>query len=204
VTTSGKLVALEGVDCAGKSTVLAALPHLLSDCKTGITTCAEFDSPIGAFVRRTLASGGSPFLKTFLFAADRALVYEATCLPSLAEGKLVIWDRYVDSAVTYRSAEEARGRLGVKVAFVREINRLFPVPDLVVLIDIEASESVRRGRVRGGIAPYDEGTLGRVRAEYLKLAARPNYVVVDGHLPGPDVAGRVAAAIRTRLKEFFE
>jgi dTMP kinase len=199
----GKLVALEGIDRAGKSSIIERLPSLLSDCKVSLVICGELQSPIAPIIRDLLYKGASPFLKTFLFAADRAWTYESKCLPALRHGGLVIWDRYVDSAMVYRSVELSLFGSDFDSSFVNDINRLFVPPDLTIYIDITAETSMKRVESVGVKGPYNPEFLEKVRAEYLRIAPLRGYVVINGEQSLDVVVSEVAQVIRRQFRELF-
>ena len=206
ITKRGRLVAFEGIDRAGKSCVVAALPGLIRDCRAHVVLCSELKSPIARALRGILCKGGSPFLKTFFFAADRAWEYEAECLPALARGDLVLWDRYVDSAIVYRKVELSRGDSGdliVDMDFVKVINSCFTPADLTVYIDISVETSIKRVRKTGAQEPYNREFLESARNEYIRLAAGERYSMVDGEGPLESVVTGTARIIRARFREMF-
>lgn len=202
---SGKLVVFEGIDCAGKSSVITELPELLirAGCKAPIVICGEQKSPISPLLRGEVLKTTSAFLKTYLFAADRAWAYEKICLPALQRGKLVLWDRYVDSAIVYRAVEFSFGESEIDLDFVKLINRPFMQPDLTFYIDISVETSMARAAQEGITEPYDPDFLGQVHLGYLALAPKRGYIIIDGERPLRGVAEEVACEIRERLKELF-
>jgi len=199
----GRLVTVEGIDRAGKSSALKGLPDLLRDCRVPMVICGELCSPLAPVIRNMLQIGSSAFLKTFLFASDRAWTYEAECLPALRRGKLVLWDRYVDSAIVYRATELSKSISLIDLDFVREINRPFLKPNLVIYIDISVDVSIQRARAARSREPYDKEFLEMVRAKYQKLASQDEYCMINGEQSTDDVRLAVAKAIRTRLKDLF-
>lgn len=199
----GKLVAFEGNDCAGKSSVIECLEVVLQDCKVPVTICGEFCSPIASMLRELLHSGGSPFLKTFLFACDRAWSYERIGLPALQRGELVLWDRYVDSAIVYRAAEFQVVPSRIDLEFVKSINQPFREADLTIFIDISTEAASQRARLAGKEEPYSSEFLEKVRVEYLKLAAEKQYRTVNGEQSLDLVVDEVGKAIRQHLKALF-
>ena len=119
----GCFVTLEGVDGCGKSTQAAALTQRLEQ--------------FGYAVRRTREPGGCPIAEeirnivlakedggmcaeteALLFAAARAQHLKDVILPGVAEGKIVLCDRFVDSSLVYQG-----GARGLGVDWVKEINR---------------------------------------------------------------------------------
>lgn len=199
----GRLVTFEGIDRAGKTSVIRVLPDLLADCRVPITTCGERRSPLARFLSAQAVASTSAFLKTYLFAADRAWTYEKACLPALRRGGLVLWDRYVDSALVYRAVEFSLCESEIDMDFVELINSRFMPPDLTFYIDITASTSVARAESAGSQEAYDAHFMRLVRAQYLALAETRDYVVVDGERPLDEVAACVAGVIRQRLGGMF-
>lgn len=200
----GRLVAFEAIGCAGKSSVIGRLAVALQDCKVALTVCGELRSPLASVLCELLRSGGSPFLKTFLFACDRAWSYEKVGLPALQRGDLVLWDRYVDSALAYRAAEFQFVPCRLDIGFVRFINQPFREADLTGFIDIGTDVALQRARLAGKEEAYDRAFPDRVRVEYLKLATAKKYCRVDGEQPLELVVGDADRAIRQYLRELFE
>jgi dTMP kinase len=197
----GKLVAFEGIDRAGKSSVIMCMTGLLHGCNVPIVICGELRSPIAPSLREMLRRGSSAFLKTYFFATDRAWAYETECLPALKRGELVLWDRYVDSAIIYRTVELLRSASVIDLDFVKEINRPFPRPDLTIYIDISVETSLKRARVAGVGEPYSREFLEEVRNQYLRLASSKEYFIINGEKPLDTVAAEVSHVIRQHLKE---
>lgn len=199
----GKLVTFEGIDRAGKSSVVTQLTGVLHDCKVPIITCGELQSPIAPALREMLRKGSSPFLKTYLFACDRAWTYEAECLPALRRGDLVLWDRYADSAIVYRTVELSRAPSEIDLEFVKEINRPFMRPHLTIYIDVSEDTSMERARLAGVSGPYAREFLEQARAQYLNLASIKQYSVISGERPLNTVVADTAQTIREQFKELF-
>ena len=165
--------------------------------------CGELCSPFAPIIRDMLQKGSSAFLKTYVFASDRAWTYEAKCLPALKRGKLVLWDRYVDSAIVYRATELSQSVSLIDLDFVREINKPFSKPDLVVYIDISVDVSIQRAKKTGSKEQYDREFLEGVRTEYQKLAFQNKYCIINGEQPINVVRLAVANTIGSRLKDLF-
>lgn len=199
----GKLITFEGLDRAGKSSTVQGLLTTLKDCKAPIIACGELYSPIGSILRDLLWKGTSPFIKTFMFAADRAWTYENICLPTMQKGGIVLWDRYVDTAIVYRTVDLSRAPSEVDLEFVQEINKPFMRPDLIFYIDISEEVSETRARLIGQPEPYDKQFLREVGIEYKRLAASRGYTFVNGERPLVEVVNEIAEIIRSQFKEFF-
>lgn len=194
---SGMLVALEGIDGAGKSETRALIAQRLRERGLQVVECGELQSPWADSIRSGLAGHYTPFVKTFLFAADRAWTYEQICVPALAAGSVVLWDRYVDSALVYRSVELSREPALLELDFVRTINGPFRRPDLTILLDLPVSKAEARVQAAGRAEPYTRTFLEKVRTEYLRIANEKTsrYVVIDADASREEVSSRCERAI---------
>lgn len=200
----GCLIALEGIDRAGKSSVARRVPALLGGCRRPVVSCAERQSPIGEYLEPGALRDLTPFLKAYLFAADRAFIFERRCLPALKGGSLVVWDRYVASALAYRAVDLVHGHELFDMKFVQSINQPFPEPDLTVLIDVSPECSEERATHEGRVEPYPGDYLRRVRQAYAELLRRLPSVAVNGEQDPDEVARQVAKSIKGRFPEFFD
>lgn len=202
---AGRLVAFEGIDCAGKSTVIAEITKIYTASNVLLEICREYDSPLAPLIRGEALKKLTPFQKTFFFAADRAWTYENRCLPALRRGALVLWDRYKDSAHAYRAVDlSIRSSELFNLEFVKAINKPFQVADRTFLIDIDVETSRARSLANGSSEPYNVEFLERVRAEYHSLASAGDYAIVDGARPVTTVAAEVAAKIRSEFPQLFK
>jgi dTMP kinase len=178
-------VTLEGIDAAGKSTLRNQfVAHGSTHFTRPIVTAGEFDSPIGQILRTSL-QGLSAFEKVYLFAADRVWTLTNLQRSQLDPATVLVWDRYVDSAVCYRQAEVEIGEApGEVIDLVRRINSPLLVPDLTLLIDVPPEVASHRIKEKDGTAPNAAvvAKLEIVRQCYLKLAAeaQDRIAVVDG------------------------
>ena len=96
------LITLEGIDGSGKSTLHASLRDLLRDLDP-VFTREPGATWVGDSVRRAIAEQIDPVTEATLFVADHAAHLATVVRPALAEGKLVISDRYSDSRYAYQS-----------------------------------------------------------------------------------------------------
>lgn len=195
MTYQGKLVALEGIDNAGKTTVLRAVSDRFAQSDRRVVACGELQSPIREAILDLLRTGASAAQKTFLFAADRAWTYEHLLLPALERSEHVLWDRYVDSARAYRAAELKERTDFIDLEFVEKINSAFRPADMTILLDIDADLSIERSDPDRRAQAYDRAYLASVADEYRRLAQTTNYVIVDASRQFDIVANEVARII---------
>jgi len=184
-------ITFEGIDGVGKSTQLDLLERYLSGRgHTVVRTLEPGGTDLGQEIRHLLLhrkGDVAPRSEALLYAADRAHHVATLIRPALAEGKVVLSDRYFDSSVAYQGAARE-----LDVAEVRDIS-LWAVgnliPDLTVLLDLPANEAMLR-RSTTGIEPdrlerEQVEVFERARDEYLKMSTEDMFLVVDAALsPG--------------------
>jgi dTMP kinase len=112
----------------------------------------------------------------------------------LEAGAVVICDRYLASSVAYGEA------FGLDAAWLVDIQRHLPQPDLTVLLDIAPETAVARKQQGRDRYERDTELLTRVRASYRRQAATTaNWERIDGEQPKDAVAAAVSAAVQSRL-----
>ncbi|TSD09999.1 dTMP kinase [Haloglomus irregulare] len=189
------LITLEGIDGAGKSTVHEALRD--HDALDGaVFTHEPTDSWYGEAVRRSLGDGDAdPLAELFLYTADHADHLANVVRPALAEGRVVVSDRYVDSRYAYQGAA-LDGELDRPLEYVRGIHEAFTrSPDATLYLDVDP----RSGAERAGASDKFEtaGHLAAVQANYERLieAEPERFVRIDATRPPEDVVAAAEGAI---------
>ena len=205
----GRLITVEGVEGAGKSTQVEGLRAWLVRRGVSVVATSEPDgTPLGANLRRVLGEVDrvAPLTEALLFAASRAEHVHRVIRPALAAGEVVLCDRYVDSTVAY----QGYGR-GLPLELVAQLNHLATdgvVPDLTLVLDLDVAEGLRRARARRGALaacdPFERLALEfheRVRKGYWAIRDRePDRVtLVDAHRTEPLVAAEIVALVARRL-----
>jgi len=191
----GRLIAIEGIDGAGKTTQVDLLVAALraSGCDV-VATKEPTAGPHGRKIRALSTAGHpvSPAEQLEHFIADREEHVRDVIAPALARGAVVVTDRYYLSNVAYQ------GAAGLDAEEILTLNeKRFPVPDAVVLVVVSPGEGLRRVHARGGAINETferEDFLLRV-AEIFAGIARPYVHRVDGEAP-PEA---VHAAVRDVL-----
>ncbi len=144
----GFLVAVEGVDGAGKSTVLQSLAQFCGEQGWDWVRSREpTDGPYGKRLRESAQTGRtSPEQELEWFLADRRQHVAEVIAPALAQGRVVLLDRYYFSNAAYQGAR------GADPSEVLRLNEAFaPAPDLMLLLDCPAEVSLERIRRRGSV-----------------------------------------------------
>lgn len=184
---AGLFISLEGIDGVGKSTQSDLLEEFLRLAgREVLRTFEPGGTELGQEIRHLLLhrkGDVAPRSEALLYAADRAHHVATKVRPALARGEVVITDRYLDSSVAYQGAGRALKAEDVRAISMFAVEGL--LPDLTILLDLEASAAAAR-RNKTGEAP---DRLERekieffeaVRQAYLDMAeAEPNrWLVID-------------------------
>jgi dTMP kinase len=187
----GRLITVEGLDGAGKTTLVAGLAEAL-----GATALREPGGVVVAERIRELVKGADcdPRAEALLFAAARAQPVAEALTPRIDAGETVILDRFVDSSLAYQG-----GGRGLGVDAVREIN-VFATgglrPDRTLYLRIDPETGLDRVGGRGGADRFEDlALLRRVAATYDWLAQTEpgRFVVLDAAEPPERV---LAAALQ--------
>jgi dTMP kinase len=191
------LIAFEGLDQSGKETQAARLRADLEAAGRRVETLTFPDdtTPIGQEIRTALAGGHewTPDVMQLLYVANRH-ERKPTIAGWLAAGAVVICDRYLASSVAYGEA------FGLDPAWLLDIQRHLPQPDLTLLLDIAAETAVARKQQGRDRYERDTALLTRVRASYRRQASEtPSWAIVDGEQARDAVAQSIIVAVRSRL-----
>jgi len=193
----GAFIVLEGGDGSGKTTQARALYSALRHEGYKVHLTAEPSrSTAGRLIQRKILHGKktSPEVEALLFAADRFLHLESEILPALADGKIVVCDRYMYASFAYQGAQ------GVDSHWLREINRFAAKTDLALYLDVPAETGMSRIKRKKSVLERPE-LQGRVRDEYLKMVQAGELTLVDGTQPIRKVGENILDLVTRRLRE---
>lgn len=204
--TRGKFITFEGCDGCGKSTQLRLLSEYLT--KNGVAhifTREPGGGKISESIREILLNGKNMEMtdecEALLYAASRVQHLSDRVEPALAEGKLVICDRYVDSSFAYQAY--ARG-LGTD--FVGKINAFALenyLPDVTFFIELTPEEAFRRKHGADQNDRLEQAGMAfhkRVYDGYCALADKePNRIVkIDGRQTPEKIFEDILQVLQTR------
>ncbi len=209
--TRGYLITFEGSEGSGKSTQVSRIAERFSDAGYDVVVTREpGGTDIGEQIRHLLKHHVGddqvmfPETELLLFAASRAQLVREVIRPALAEGKIVLCDRFMDSTTVYQGV--GRKLQGGPVHMINTFAVGDLVPDVTVVIDIPAEVGFERIRHRISDLPdrMEEENIEfyrKVREGYLMLAkALPErFLVVDGMDPVPAVEVNIWKALRERV-----
>lgn len=171
----GKLVAVEGIDASGKTSIARLLAsHLREKLGTPVALTREpTDGPVGRLIRSLLHSQAmlDPWMMALLYAADRRWhLYEKRweeldctgVVGCLRAGAVVVTDRYYYSSLAYQTAGVYE-RSPPPLEWVAQVNGFAPAPHVLVYVDSPVEEAARRLAGRGSRSFFER--------EYRRLEA---------------------------------
>jgi dTMP kinase len=188
------LLTLEGLDGSGKTTAWRALRDRYP---SAVFTREPTDSWYGEAVARSIGDDDAdPLAELFLYTADHADHLARVIRPALAEGSLVVSDRYSDSRVAYQAATLADSPVDDPFEYVRDVHAPFSrPPDATLYLDVDPETAAERS---GGTNKFERvDYLRAVREHYERLlAADPDrFVRIDAARPREAVLEDVIAAV---------
>ncbi len=190
----GWLIIVEGIDGAGKSTLVRQFAEYCQARGLGCVTSGEpTRGQWGLKLRRSMTEGRLTLEEELaLFLKDRAEHVETLIRPALQRGDVVVLDRYYFSTAAYQGARGVDPE-----SLLAENEKFAPQPDLVLLLDFDPAAGLDRIRARGD-APnsFEElAQLREVRRIFLSLR-RPYIRVIN--------AARTTDAVWEDCRKEFE
>jgi dTMP kinase len=201
----GLFISLEGMDASGKSTQLQLLVQRLEAAAIPFVVNREpGGSPIGQQIRGILLNPEntalSPVTELLLYFANRAQNVDQVIGPALAEGKLVLSDRYTDSTIAYQGAAR-----GLSVDVVRQLHsiacrRTEPTLTLYVRVSPAVSAARLSSQAKDRLENESSAFHHLVFEAYEALAAaEPERIVtIDGERSPSEVAESIWAIVKQR------
>jgi len=193
----GILIAIEGLDGSGKTTISKAIVKWLNSIGLDAVYTAEpSTSPIGELIRSKIILGEfrrDARIEALLFAADRLwhVLYE---IKPLLEKKIVVTDRYYFSSIAYQ------GALGVDLEWIKTLNKFVIKPDLAIYIDVTPEEALARKKKEGLKVLFENlEYLRRVRQLYLDMVKDGELRLVNGMKKLEEVLNDVKSIIGNLL-----
>jgi dTMP kinase len=208
-------ITLEGIEGSGKTTQMRGLRAYLEEVgHRCIITREPGGTAIGRKIREILLNPANddlrPMAELLLYMADRAQHLDTVVKPSLAEGKIVLSDRYFDATVVYQG--DARG---IDVNLIYRLHQLLfddLRPDLTLLLDLPPQMGLGRVRMQlengarsGRESRFDEETIDfheKIRTGYLELARRDSdrFAVIDASQAENQVQSDIRHTVSAYLK----
>ena len=192
------LITLEGIDGSGKSTLHSALKEPLADLDP-VFTREPGATWVGEAVRRAIAEQIDPVTEATLFVADHAAHLAKIIRPALAEGRIVISDRYSDSRYAYQSVT-LQGIIPDPEGWLRSMHNGWTiVPDRTILCILPVDDAMKRLKPKDQQEHFEKReTLEKVQNNYLEFARREpdRFIILDGMKEKDELAKFTADMIR--------
>lgn len=206
----GLVIALEGQDGTGKSTVINAITGYFDEMGLDYINAREPGSTdIGEKIRDILADKANKDMdyhtEALLFAASRSELYDKVIKPNVRKGTSVILDRFLLSSLAYQGIVR-----GLGVDEVMKINDFFLEgfrPDLTILMDLDAKKSYERLKKLGEldrIESLGEDFQEKVHLAYLKLYEENHMKLIklDGSKDKESLAQEALDEVKKLMKEW--
>ena len=212
----GLFITFEGIEGCGKTTQIQLLAAYLEtlghDC---VLTREPGGTPVGEAIRGIFLNSRNTELtaltELLLVTAARAQHIHEVIMPALAEGKIVVCDRFFDATAAYQGSAG-----GIDMALIERSHELFCAglkPDLTLLLDCPVYLGLGRSRARndaeglalaeGRFEDKDSGFHSRVRQGYLELSQREpgRFGIIDAGASIGQMQQQIAACVRFKLRE---
>ena len=193
---SGLLVAFEGLDQSGKQTQAELLRDGLTSAGRSVRLLSfpDYETVIGAEIGRALRGERdyTADVMQLLYVANR-YEWKGEILRAKEAGTIIVCDRYLASSIAYGEAQ------GLDGAWLTEIQKYLPQPDVTFLLDIAPDVSARRKTVDRDKYERDLALLARVRESYLRQAGRSGWVRLDASRDKQVIAADVRSAVDAAL-----
>jgi dTMP kinase len=193
----GLLVAFEGLDQSGKQTQAERLRDrvVAAGRLVRLLSFPAYDTSIGAEIGRALQGErdyGADVMQ-LLYIANR-YEWKPQIEFELGRGTVLICDRYLASSIAYGEAQ------GLDAAWLTDIQKYLPQPDITVLLDIEPDVSASRKTAERDKYERDLALLGRVRSSYRRQsAAARGWTTLDAGRDREAVSADVWKVVAARL-----
>lgn len=190
VVPGGLLIAIEGIDGGGKTTLADALFHNFESSGVRVHKSKEPTfGPWGMKVRTGNAAGRlDAEEEVHYLLLDRQQHVDEIIKPELSRGSVVILDRYYPSTAAYQ------GAAGQDVEELLRMNSFAPVPDIIFVLDVHPDVGLNRIRRRGDVPNIFETTetLTRCRELFLTMPLDTRRVI--------DASGSAESVLREAWK----
>jgi dTMP kinase len=195
----GKIIVIEGIDKAGKTTQANLLLNKLNSYKYDKYVKFDFpdySTPVGKEIKQFL-DGKRDYpdeVKMMLLSANR-WEKKAEIERVIAKGTTIIMNRYYQSNLVYGMSK------GLKLSWLLALDEGLPKADLVIVIDIKINTLVKR--TKDGIIDTFEKDLElirKVKKNYRIFANKFNWLIIDGEKSMNDVNGEVLELVKKIVK----
>ncbi|HKP66490.1 MAG TPA: dTMP kinase [Casimicrobiaceae bacterium] len=192
----GLLIAFEGLDQSGKQTQAERLRDRVVEAgrMVRLLSFPAYDTAIGTEIGRALQGDRDygPDVMQLLYVANR-YEWKPQIEFELGRGTVLICDRYLASSIAYGEAQ------GLDPAWLTDMQKHLPQPDITFLLDIDPNVSARRKTADRDKYERDLALLGRVRQSYMRQVSTTGWTKLDANRDREEVAEDVWKAVSARV-----
>jgi dTMP kinase len=203
-------ITLEGPDGSGKTSHMQPLADWLEGQGQRVHTAREpggtiISEQIRNIIHDLKNTEMHPHTETLLYQAARAQIVEQVLRPKLAEGWIVLCDRYADSTLAYQGYGHQQNLDEVRALVHYATGGL--VPDLTLLLDVDVETGLSRRQKSGGewnrLDAYQLDFHRRVRAGYLEMVKQEpgRWVVLDAAEAWDSVQQKLRKVVLERIQK---
>ena len=193
----GLLIAFEGLDQSGKQTQAERLRDRVVEAGrlVRLLSFPAYDTAIGTEIGRALQGDRDygPDVMQLLYVANR-YEWKPQIEFELGRGTVLICDRYLASSIAYGEAQ------GLYPAWLIDVQKYLPQPDITFLLDIDPEVSASRKTADRDKYERDLALLGRVRGSYMRQAATAGWTTLDANRDREAVAVDVWKIVSPRVR----
>ena len=192
----GSLIVIEGIDKSGKTTQSELLTKVLTakgiDCVR--INFPDYSTPIGSEIKAFLHGEHNypDEVKMMLLSANR-WEKKNELVTLLKKGKVIVLNRYYQSNLVYGISK------GLKLDWLKQLDKGMPKENLVIVIDIDPITSSKRSK-SSDLFERDFQLLRTVKKNYLAMARRYRWVVVNGEKSREDLKGEIMSIVNKYIK----
>ncbi|MCD6278931.1 MAG: dTMP kinase [Desulfurococcales archaeon] len=175
----GYLIAIEGLDGSGKTTVAEYMVKVLSNAGYRVIYTYEPYHRVFIEILNSVGEQLGAFFEALVMAADRYYHIKDVIEPALNSGAIVITDRYFYSSLAYQGAK------GADLGWIRELNKFIIPPDLAIYLDIDPRVGLQRKAGKPSRVEYLQSSLEvlkKAREIYLQMVKEGELIYVDASL----------------------
>lgn len=204
-----RFITIEGVDGAGKTTHVSSLVQQLRNAGLEVVHTREpGGTPLAENIRDlVLNTPMDPETETLLMFSARADHLQRVILPALAQGKVVVCDRFTDSSWAYQGGGKQVSR--ETLSRLEDIVHPHLQPGLTLLFDLPIEESMRRlagtGKTPDQFESLPREVFERIRQAYLdRAAAQPQrFAIINANQSVERMASDVAQLASAYVDRHF-
>ncbi|MCX7117269.1 MAG: dTMP kinase [Legionellales bacterium] len=204
----GHFIVVEGLEGAGKTTALQTLKRVLSDHVSELITTREpGGTRVGEAARHLIKDASStepldPRTELLLLYASRVQLIELVIRPALARGCWVLADRFELSTWAYQGGGRKLPREVIAQLSSFCLNSL--QPDLIIFLDIQPEQGLRRVKKRGKFDRIEQESLvffkDVAEGYHQQIRTMNNVAVIDASKPQAQVQHQVQKAIEAHIQ----